>query len=867
MAEHDRLPWYHVLWRVLLVLVLTAGLTVPLYYALALAADTEPLPPPPPLPPSAQPPIAPSPLAPPPSSPPPPSPLRADQLSWLWTAHIYVVAVTLPAGIVVGLLALVAVVGVFLVAAILFFILVERSLASTKNAMLSNSDWRHGNFCQQLGFLLCGGKLAFERGAVVEVSVTNGRVLARKDRSKTGVWYNVVWCDEKGAAKTEFAPSDGTYTIKYDDDIVDDSGDYKIVTIETWANRDSSGTRFPPSQMPSEKAHFLNPKVLPVTAAFDPPSAQKTTRGLGWWELVSHLLWQAVRSLHDKSARAVWWLCAAVTLLFPFPWSAAFLPGFFVRFVYGPWAKLLRGGQLRDVIAQDKVAKKIAEDLRAGGHLISRREFWKAVFENRELMKMEEVKKEEAEAVYDLFEKVDNTGDEPQVRLTTLIAQLRRLPDRSCGGALRKGLLRVYRWRTTRLLLSFGYAVNAAWLICALRVVRSAHATDLGALLTLALAWSEAELWELMLGGWALVMSLLWLANALSSADDGDGDAPSSRQSLDRALLGLFFVDPTSMAKTEGSKWVEKHAAAGKEGSTYVWSYAVLATGGALLVWSVKTSLVDAANYREVICSTAVGGYENIVGEWQSALQTAAALAGVGGGDGGGGGEAATAGTCAERAPYMFPSSGGGCCYVRESSHALRLTHAFVTASTSLFLAYVIYVSYVARFMLSSGIHNDPAYDPKTVAPLLRGWQTPADVAGLAWGADDTLYVSEESGAIVTWDAKSGKRDDSLQLGRQPRVTAMAVHPRDGRVATFDAARQRLAVWKPLKEPPPPSPRAAQTAAAVPRARPPPAPEMRWQSSTDLSGLASGSAPARSPNSRRSRVRPSVLLGDEELTA
>ena len=49
MAEHDRLPWYHVLWRVLLVLVLTAGLTVPLYYALALAADTEPLPPPPPL--------------------------------------------------------------------------------------------------------------------------------------------------------------------------------------------------------------------------------------------------------------------------------------------------------------------------------------------------------------------------------------------------------------------------------------------------------------------------------------------------------------------------------------------------------------------------------------------------------------------------------------------------------------------------------------------------------------------------------------------------------------------------------------------------------------------------------------------------
>ena len=50
------------------------------------------------------------------------------------------------------------------------------------------------------------------------------------------------------------------------------------------------------------------------------------------------------------------------------------------------------------------------------------------------------------------------------------------------------------------------------------------HATDLGALLTLALAWSEAELWELMLGGWALVMSLLWLANALSSADDGDGD-------------------------------------------------------------------------------------------------------------------------------------------------------------------------------------------------------------------------------------------------------------------------------------------------------------------------------------------------------
>ena len=641
MAEHDRLPWYHVLWRVLLVLVLTAGLTVPLYYALALAADTEPLPPPPPLPPSAQPPIAPSPLAPPPSSP-PPSPLRADQLSWLWTAHIYVVAVTLPAGIVVGLLALVAVVGVFLVAAILFFILVERSLASTKNAMLSNSDWRHGNFCQQLGFLLCGGKLAFERGAVVEVSVTNGRVLARKDRSKTGVWYNVVWCDEKGAAKTEFAPSDGTYTIKYDDDIVDDSGDYKIVTIETWANRDSSGTRFPPSQMPSEKAHFLNPKVLPVTAAFDPPSAQKTTRGLGWWELVSHLLWQAVRSLHDKSARAVWWLCAAVTLLFPFPWSAAFLPGFFVRFVYGPWAKLLRGGQLRDVIAQDKVAKKIAEDLRAGGHLISRREFWKAVFENRELMKMEEVKKEEAEAVYDLFEKVDNTGDEPQVRLTTLIAQLRRLPDRSCGGALRKGLLRVYRWRTTRLLLSFGYAVNAAWLICALRVVRSAHATDLGALLTLALAWSEAELWELMLGGWALVMSLLWLANALSSADDGDGDAPSSRQSLDRALLGLFFVDPTSMAKTEGSRWVEKHAAAGKEGSTYVWSYAVLATGGALLVWSVKTSLVDAANYREVVCSTAVGGYENIVGEWQSALQTAAALpasaaaaAAAAGGDGG----------------------------------------------------------------------------------------------------------------------------------------------------------------------------------------------------------------------------------------
>ena len=557
MAEHDRLPWYHVLWRVLLVLVLTAGLTVPLYYALALAADTEPLPPPPPLPPSAQPPIAPSPLAPPPSSPPPPSPLRADQLSWLWTAHIYVVAVTLPAGIVVGLLALVAVVGVFLVAAILFFILIERSLASTKNAMLSNSDWRHGNFCQQLGFLLCGGKFAFERlGAVDEVDVVNGRVrvLSGKDGSKTRVWYKVVWCDEQGAAKTEFAPSDGTYTIKYDDDIVDDSGDYKIVTIETWANRDSSGTRFPPSQMPSEKAHFLNPKVLPVTAAFDPPSAQKTTRGLGWWELVSHLLWQAVRSLHDKSARAVWWLCAAVTLLFPFPWSAAFLPGFFVRFVYGPWAKLLRGGQLRDVIAQDKVAKKIAEDLRAGGHLISRREFWKAVFENRELMKMEEVKKEEAEAVYDLFEKVDNTGDEPQVRLTTLIAQLRRLPDRSCGGALRKGLLRVYRWRTTRLLLSFGYAVNAAWLICALRVVRSAHATDLGALLSLALAWSEAELWELMLGGWALVMSLLWLANALSSADDGDGDAPSSRQSLDRALLGLFFVDPTSMAKTEGSK-------------------------------------------------------------------------------------------------------------------------------------------------------------------------------------------------------------------------------------------------------------------------------------------------------------------------
>ena len=109
----------------------------------------------------------------------------------------------------------------------------------------------------------------------------------------------------------------------------------------------------------------------------------------------------------------------------------------------------------------------------------------------------------------------------------------------------------MYRWRTTRLLLSFGYAVNAAWLICALRVVRSAHATDLGALLNMALAWSEAELWELMLGGWALVMSLLWLANALSSADDGDGDAPSSRQSLDRALLGLFFVDPTSMAKTE----------------------------------------------------------------------------------------------------------------------------------------------------------------------------------------------------------------------------------------------------------------------------------------------------------------------------
>ena len=185
-----------------------------------------------------------------------PSPLRADQLAWLWTGHIYVVAVTLPAGIVAGLLALVAVVGLFLVAAILFFILIERSLASTKNAMLSNSDWRNGNFCQQLGFLLCGGKLAFERGAVVEVNVVNGRVLARKGDSKTGVWYNVVWCDEQGAAKTEFAPSDGTYTINYDDDLVDDSGDYKIVTIETWANRDSSGTRFPPSQMPSEKAHF-----------------------------------------------------------------------------------------------------------------------------------------------------------------------------------------------------------------------------------------------------------------------------------------------------------------------------------------------------------------------------------------------------------------------------------------------------------------------------------------------------------------------------------------------------------------------------------------------------------------------------------
>ena len=211
-------------------------------------------------------------------------------------------------------------------------------------------------------------------------------------------------------------------------------------------------------------------------------------------------------------------------------------PGFVVRFVYGPWAKVLRAEQLRDVIAQKRVSEGIVaylkrEEDRSGAaapwlrdgrrQLISRHEFWKAVYQNREMIKMADVEQKEADAVYELFEKVDNTGDEPQVRLTTLIAQLRRLPDRSCGGALRKGLLRVYRWRTTRLLLSFGYAVNAAWLICALRVVRSAHATDLGALLSLALAWSEAELWELMLGGWALVMSLLWLANALSSADDG----------------------------------------------------------------------------------------------------------------------------------------------------------------------------------------------------------------------------------------------------------------------------------------------------------------------------------------------------------
>ena len=345
--------------NVLLVLVLTAGLLY-LYYALALMADAS-------LchrhgnSPSAQPPIAPSRFAEYPQIVSTSAVCSSTQRTRLWTtapaARTVARRHARPAGAPDAA-------DVLLVATILFFIfVVERSLASHEERDVSNSDWRHGNFCRQLGFLLCGGKLAFERGAVVEVSVTNGRVLARKDRSKTGVWYNVVWCDE-GRGEDGVRASDGTYTIKYDDDIVDDSGATESC-VETWANRDSSGTRFPPSQMPSEKRTFSTRRccLLPPLSIRRQP---KDDAGAWVVELVSHLLWQAVRSLHDQAARAVWWLCAAVTLLFPFPWSAAFLPGFVVRFVYGPWAKLLRGGQLRDVIAQDKVAKKIAEDLRAG---------------------------------------------------------------------------------------------------------------------------------------------------------------------------------------------------------------------------------------------------------------------------------------------------------------------------------------------------------------------------------------------------------------------------------------------------------------------------------------------------------------------